>query len=128
MSPSAFAPWQRAHSEMKTSRPAATVPEPSGRPVPSGAIATPKSRICSGVAGRPTPYFGDCAASATAPAIITTLSFHIGHRPISLHFPKFDPIKVIIGIYSARGDQSFARGLHVSALIDRTRGDHGFAA
>src|ERR1700738_522279 len=83
--PSPFSPWHLEQRAAKTSRPAATVPEPSGRPVPSGAIATPRSRICAGAGGRPTPYLGDWAASATAPANSIALSFHIGHRPVGLH-------------------------------------------
>src|SRR5215469_7267514 len=110
------------------SRPATTVPEPSGRPVPSGAIATPKSRICSGVAGCPTPYFGDCSTSIVAADNTAKLSFHIRHHPIGLHFPVLDAVKVISGVRSARGDQGFARRLHVSAFIDSTRRNHRFAA
>src|SRR5579864_4725908 len=74
-SPLAFSPWHLEHRAAKISRPAAAVPEPSGSPVPSGAIVVPKPRICSSVARCPTPYFGDCATVRAAPASTITLSF-----------------------------------------------------
>src|SRR2546428_277628 len=95
MPPSAFPPWQREHLAAKSSRPAATVPEPSGNPLPSGAIEAPRLRISSAVAGRPTPYFCDCAVMMAAPANAITPSFHIGHGPVGIHFPELHAVVVI---------------------------------
>src|SRR5262249_42210192 len=94
-----------------TSRPAVAVPEPSGRPVPSGAIAALRSRISSGVAGRPTPNVGDCAESGIVEASATiriALYLHISHRPVLVHFPEFHSIEVVAGIGTSHGDQRFA--------------------
>src|SRR5262245_47857738 len=55
-------------------RSAATGTRPSGRPVPSGAIAEPRSRISSRVGGRPTPNAGDCAASGAVAASIVSVA------------------------------------------------------
>src|SRR5580765_7406565 len=102
-------------------RPSATVPEPSGKPPPSGAMAAPRPRTSSGVGGRPTPNLGDCACSAPAPtktiASASALRVHIGHHPIGLDSPELCPIEVIDRVRSARGDQLFARGLHVAGLV-----------
>src|SRR5204862_3319109 len=127
MSPSPFGPWHRAHFAAKTSRPAATLPDPAGKPVPSGAIADPSSRTSSGVGGCPTPNVGDCAASVTDATTTSALTFHIGHRPVRPHLPEFDPIEVIRGVRASNRDEILARGLHVGGLVDRARGKHGFA-
>src|SRR4030095_13014643 len=98
-SPSAFGPWHLAHCAANTSRPAATVPEPSGRPVPSGAIAEPRSRISSGLGGRPTADAGDCAGSVADAASIVSIAkmialhLHIGHRPVRVDFPEFHSVE-----------------------------------
>src|SRR2546422_5953202 len=121
MPPCPFSPWQLEHLAAYTSRPAAAVPEPSGKPLPSGAMEAPRLRICSAVAGCPTPYRVDCAAIAAAKTSAIALSFHIGHSPIGAHLPQLDAVIVITGIYSARYDESFARRSeeHTSELQSR---------
>src|SRR5436190_4942169 len=108
-------------------RPSATVPEPSGKPPPSGAIAAPRPRTSSGVGGRPTPNFGDCAANVVAAAntiaSANALRVHIGHRPVGLDSPELCPIEVIDGVTTARGDEVFARWLHVAGLVNGAGGD-----
>src|SRR5215467_12446150 len=117
-----------------TSRPAVAVPEPSGRPVPSGAIAALRSRISSCDAGRPTQNVGDCAesgiveASAAIRIARIALYLHISHRPVLVHLPEFHSIEVVAGIGTSHGDQRFASRLNVARFIRRARGDERFPA
>src|SRR5258708_23120695 len=93
-SPSAFSPWHFAQRCAKTARPSIAVPEPSGNPFPSGATVTPNARISSPAGARPTPYFGDCAASTVAKRhpIATTRGSGIRIRdaPIGRDRPPLD--------------------------------------
>src|SRR5215475_8797184 len=117
-----------------TSRPAATVPEPSGKPVPSGAIADLRSRISSGVGGRPTPNVGDCAASWTAAASATikiariALHLHTRHRPVRVDLPELHSVEVVPRVGAPHCDQRFASRLNVACFIRRARSDDRFPA
>src|SRR5207344_277646 len=113
-------------------RPSATVPEPSGKPPPSGAMAAPRPRTSSGVGGLPTPNRGDCAANVAAPANTTAsaipLRVHIGHRSVGLDSPEFRAVEVVDRVPAAHGDELFTRRLYIAGLVDGPRSDDGFPA
>src|SRR5262245_38296792 len=124
MSPSPLGPWHRAHCAANTVRPSATLPDPAGSPVPSGAIAEARSRNSSGVGGRPTPNRGDCASavtvqstSAAAVAAAARSRIAIGDGPVRGDPPELDAVVVIRGVETAHRDQRLARRLHVAALV-----------
>src|SRR5258706_7319688 len=89
--PSPLAPWQAAHLAAKTVAPCAGVPEPTGRPTPSGAMEMSQAFKSPSEIGLPS--FGISAAEVTpapipsAAASAKILRIDMGDRSLGIDAP-----------------------------------------
>src|SRR5258708_2159623 len=79
----------------------------------------------SGVAARPTPYFGDSANVAPARVRARRSALRIAHTSIRGNFPGGDAVCVVVGIGAAGLDQRLSRGLDVAGFIGAARFEAG---
>src|SRR2546423_11569030 len=101
MPPSPFAPWQAAHFWAKIALPWAGVPDPGGRPFPSGNTEMSQPAASASLIGL--PNFGASAAKAVlkiraaTPASANILYVDMGHCSVGTDGPGRNRVHMVHG-------------------------------